>query len=194
MTALAPPTSLRYEHGMGKVYSEISDTVAAFIAAQHMFFVASAPLDASGHVNLSPKGLDSFRILGPRQVAYLDLTGSGVETIAHVRENGRLTILFCAFEGAPKIVRLHGRGEVIDRDTPEFEALLPRFTAAVGMRSIIRLDVERVSDSCGYSVPLFEYQGDRDTLTKYAERKGEDGMAEYRQRKNARSIDGLPGV
>jgi hypothetical protein len=177
---------------MSKTYDAIDDDLRALIERQHMFFVGSAPLAADGHVNISPKGLDSFRVLGPREVAYLDLTGSGVETIAHVRENGRLVILFCTFEGPPKIVRLHGRAEVLERGTEAFEELAPRFTPHPGARSIIRLHVERVSDSCGYGVPLFEYREDRTQLTAWAERKGD--LSAYRREKNAHSIDGLPGL
>ena len=179
---------------MGKLYDALDDQLTAFIEAQHLFFVATAPLGAEGRVNLSPKGLDSFRILGPLKVAYLDLTGSGVETIAHVRENGRLTIMFCAFDGAPKILRLHGRGTVLAADTAEYDALLPRFPALAGRRAIIVLDVERIADSCGFGVPRFRYLGERDTLPALALAKGDDGLRAYRREKNARSIDDLDGL
>ena len=179
---------------MGKTYEYIDDDLAAFIEAQKLFFVATAPLSSEGRVNLSPKGLDSFRILGPRRVAYLDLTGSGIETVAHVRENGRLTLMFCAFEGAPKILRLQGRAHVHALDSDGFRALLPRFAAIAGMRAIIVLDVERIADSCGFGVPRFRYEGERDTLPKLAESRGEEGMRAYRESKNARSIDGLEGL
>ena len=179
---------------MGKRYDEITEALAAFIARQHLFFVASAPLDGNGHVNVSPKGLDSFRVLGPRQVAYQDLTGSGIETVAHVKENGRLVVMFCAFEGPPKIVRLQGRAQVIDRAHAEFESLAARFPSHPGTRAIVRLDVERISDSCGYGVPLLRYEGERSHLDEWTAKKGTEGLPPYRATKNARSIDGLPGL
>lgn len=175
-------------------YPEITDDLAAFIRAQHVFFVGSAPLDAAGHVNLSPKGLDSFRILGPRQVAYQDFTGSGVETIAHLKENGRLVIMFCAFEGRPKIVRLHGRGEVIEPSHPELASLAARFPPHAATRAVIRMDVTRIASSCGFGVPLMKYEGERTELDEWAAKKGDAGLADYRATKNARSLDGLPGV
>jgi predicted pyridoxine 5'-phosphate oxidase superfamily flavin-nucleotide-binding protein len=178
---------------MGRVLDAISDELAAFIAAQRVFFVATAPADG-GHVNVSPKGLDTFAVLDADTVAYLDLTGSGVETIAHLRENGRITIMFCAFDGKPNIVRLYGRGEVLPTGEPEADALLPRFSAYPGARSVIRVRIDRVSTSCGYGVPLLRYEGERDQLTKWAERRGPDGLVEYREEKNAASIDGLPGL
>ncbi len=179
---------------MGKVHDALDATVTEFIGRQHLFFVATAPLAADGHLNLSPKGLDSFAVLGPREVAYLDLTGSGVETIAHLRENGRIVITFCAFEGPPKILRMYGRGEVLEPSHPEFAALRPRFPALPGVRSIIRVHVERIADSCGYGVPRYAYEGERSQLVEWAERKGEDGVTAYRDANNARSIDGLPGL
>ena len=178
---------------MGLVLDAISDEVAAFIAAQHVFFVATAP-SRSGHVNLSPKGLDTFTVVDAHTVAYLDLTGSGVETVAHLRENGRITIMFCAFDGKPNIVRLYGRGEVLVIDGSDAEALLPRFGAYPGARSVIRVHLERVSTSCGYGVPVLSYEGERNQLTTWAERRGPEGLVEYRQEKNAASIDGLPGL
>lgn len=179
---------------MGKTYEQIDGGLAAFIEAQKLFFVATAPLAGEGRVNVSPKGLDTFRILSPRQVAYLDLTGSGVETIAHLRENGRLTIMFCAFEGAPKILRLFGRGRVLELGSAAFTAQMEQFVPVAGMRAIIVLDVERIADSCGFGVPLYHYEGERDTLPKLAEARGEDGMQSYRAAKNAHSIDGLKGL
>ena len=178
---------------MARVLDAITDELAAFIAAQRVFFVATAPTDG-GHVNLSPKGLDTFAVIDPNTVAYLDLTGSGVETIAHVRENGRITIMFCAFDGKPNIVRLYGRGEVLPLGEPEAEALLPRFGEYPGARSVIRVEVDRVSTSCGYGVPLLSYEGESDQLLQFAERRGPDGLVEYREEKNAVSIDGLPGL
>ena len=179
---------------MGKVYDAIDGALADFIRAQHAYFVATAPLAGDGHVNLSPKGHDSFAIVDPRAVAYLDLTGSGVETIAHLRENRRITICFCAFEGPPKIVRLYGQGTVVVPDDAEFAALRGHFGAFAGVRSIIRVAVERIADSCGYGVPLYAYDGQRSQLLEWAGRKGPAGVAEYRGANNRESIDGLPGV
>ena len=178
---------------MGRVLDAITDELAAFIAAQRVFFVATAPTDG-GHVNLSPKGLDTFTVLDPNTVAYLDLTGSGIETVAHLRENGRITIMFCAFDGKPNIVRLYGRGEVLAIGEPDADALLPRFGSYPGARSVIRVHVDRVSTSCGYGVPRLTYDGERDQLTTWAERRGPDGLVGYREEKNAVSIDGLPGL
>jgi len=178
---------------MGRVLDAISDELAGFIARQHVFFVATAPSDG-GHVNVSPKGLDTFAVLDPDTVAYLDLTGSGVETIAHLRENGRITVMFCAFDGNPNIVRLYGRGEVLAVGEPEADALLSRFGSYPGARSVIRVRVDRVSTSCGYGVPLMTYEGERDQLTTWAERRGPAGLVAYRDEKNAVSIDGLPGL
>jgi len=177
---------------MGRVLDAISEELAAFLEAQPVFFVATAPAD--GHVNLSPKGLDSFRVLDPHTVAYLDLTGSGVETIAHLRENGRITLMFCAFEGNPNIVRLYGTGEVLPVGERDGDALLGRFPAIAGARSVIRVALERVSTSCGYGVPLMRYGGPRSRLVEWAEARGPEGLVEYRAQKNAVSIDGLPGL
>jgi hypothetical protein len=179
---------------MGQVYDAIDDRTAAFIAAQRVYFVATAPLAADGHVNLSPKGLDTFTVLDPRTVAYLDLTGSGVETIAHLRENGRITICFAAFEGPPKIVRLYGRGTVVVAGDPEFASLAGRFPAYLGARSVIRVAVERVADSCGYAVPEYAFVRERQQLVQWAERKGADGVRAYQEERNRASIDGLPGL
>ena len=179
---------------MSSESSQIDSQLADFIRAQKLFFVATAPLDRDGHVNVSPKGLDSLRILDERTVAYLDLTGSGAETIAHVRENERIVLMLCAFAGTPRIVRLHGRGEVVTPDRAEFHELRGLFPAVPGARSIIRVRCERISDSCGLAVPLYEFVGERDGLVRYAEKMGPEGMADYRRRKNARSLDGLPAL
>lgn len=177
---------------MAKFYDEITPELRKLIEAQHLFFVASAPLSADGHVNVSPKGLDALRILSPNQVAYLDLTGSGNETSAHLMENGRITIMLCTFEGAPNIMRLFGRGTTILPDTPEWDELIVHFTPTPGMRQIIKVDVELAQTSCGFAVPLYEYQGERDQLIKWANHKGEDGIEAYHQEKNFVSLDGLP--
>jgi hypothetical protein len=179
---------------MAKVYPEIDENMAAWIRRQHLFFVATAPLSDDGLINCSPKGLNTFAILDSHTVAYLDLTGSGVETIAHLRENGRIVLMFCALEGAPKIVRLHGIGSAIEPHMPEFAELRAHFPDAVGVRSVIRIDVTRVSDSCGFGVPLYEYVDERDAMVKWAKAKGEDGIAAYQAKNNRQSLDGLPAL
>lgn len=177
---------------MAKFYEEITPDLQEFIRKQQLFFVASAPLSADGHVNISPKGLDSFRILDAHRVAYLDMTGSGNETSAHLHENGRITFMFCAFDGAPRILRLFGMGKTILPDTPEWDALAPLFTLYTGVRQIIIADITTVQTACGYAVPLYDYQGQRDTLIKWAEVKGEDGLDAYHREKNMKSLDALP--
>lgn len=179
---------------MGKIFDTITDTLKDWIAHQKIFFVATAPLSENGHVNCSPKGLDSFRILDERTVAYQDLTGSGVETIAHIKENKRIVIMFCAFDGPPKIVRIHGEGEVIEPDHPEFSVISKEFPERLGVRAYIKVNATRISDSCGYAVPLYEYKKDRDVLDKYAENKGEEGLKQYREEKNRLSLDDLEGL
>ncbi|PFG43859.1 pyridoxamine 5'-phosphate oxidase [Isoptericola jiangsuensis] len=178
---------------MGKVHEQIDDRLRTFIQAQHVFFVATAPLAADGRVNLSPKGIDgTFTVVDERTVAWLDITASGAETIAHLRENGRITVMFCAFTGPPNIVRLHGRGRVVSLYDADFDAWAARFDDLRGARAVIVVHVERVSDSCGYGVPLLEHAGERDLLQPFMERKGADGQADYRRLKNRTSIDGLP--
>lgn len=179
---------------MAKTYDEISPELVAWIGEQRIFYVATAPLAAEGLLNCSPKGMETFRVLGPREVAYLDLTGSGIETVAHLRENGRIVFMFCAFQGPPKIVRLHGTGEVVTPEAPEFAELRALFPDYPGVRAVIRARLTRVSDSCGYSVPRYRYTGERETLVRWAEAKGPEGLEEYRRRKNARSLDGLPAL
>ncbi len=162
-----------------------------------MFFVATAPLSGESHVNVSPKGMaGTFAILGPHQVAYLDYHGSGVETIAHIRENGRLTIMFCAFSGPPRIVRLYGQGQFFRPEDPQFAALRTCFDKerTAGQRSIIVLDVTRIADSCGWSVPLMEFVEDRRILDLHQEKKGEAAYAGYAEGQSARSLDGLPAL
>jgi hypothetical protein len=178
---------------VSKVFDDIDAGLRQFIEAQHMVFVATAPTDTSGHVNLSPKGLDTFRVLGPRSVAYLDYVGSGAETIAHLRDNGRIVFMFCAFQGPPRIVRLHGHGDTLEAGTPGFEELRGRFPPGTA-RAIIRVAVDRVSDSCGFGVPLYRYEGERTQLLDWAHKKGERALEEYQRQKNARSIDGLPAL
>jgi Pyridoxamine 5'-phosphate oxidase len=179
---------------MGKSYDGITPELSHWIERQHMFFVATAPVANDGLINCSPKGMDTFRILGPREVAYLDLTGSGIETVAHSRENGRIVFMFCAFEGPPKIVRLHGTADVYFLGSPQYDSLSSLFPAYVGSRAIVRARLTRISDSCGYGVPQYRYGGDRNTLIRWSESKGQDGLTQYRQATNARSLDGLPGL
>jgi hypothetical protein len=178
---------------MATVVDALDDALVEWIEAQPVFFVGSAPADG-GHVNISPKGYDSFRVLGPRSVAYLDLTGSGAETIAHTRENGRLTIMFCAFQGPPRILRLYGTGTAHLCGSPGYEALAPRFDVLPGARSIVALEIDRISTSCGYSVPFLSLEDERPTLQQWAARKDDDAIAAYWAQKNRVSIDGLPAV
>lgn len=176
-----------------KVHARVAGRLLDFVESQRMFFVATAPLVEDGHVNLSPRGIPgTFRMLDEHTFAWLDTTGSGSETIAHLRENGRVTVMFCAFEGPPNIVRFHGRGRVVTRYDDEYALLEPLFVDLPGARAVIVVDIERISDSCGFGVPLMEYAGERDLLQPYFERKGVDGSADYRRRKNRTSIDGLP--
>lgn len=182
---------------MGKIYDEIDKKLGAWLERQHLFFVGTAPLADGGHVNISPKGdLRWFRILGPTEVAYLDFIGSGAETIAHARENGRIVVMFCAFDGPPRIVRLHGKASVVLPDDPGFEELAARFDPPEhAVRSVIRVDVERIADSCGYSVPLMRFDGKRDQYDKWVDTKARDGgFDDYLAEKNTTSIDGLPAI
>jgi hypothetical protein len=182
---------LQWEPDMGKVFEEITDNLRAFIEEQHMFFVATAPLAPDGHINLSPKGLDAFRVLSPTQVAYLDMTGSGNETSAHLHENGRITFTFCAFSGPPNIVRLYGTGRTILPDSLEWPEISAHFTLYPATRQIIVADITRVSSSCGFGVPRYDYVGERDQLFRYWDAKGEKQAVPYQDEHNACSIDGL---
>lgn len=178
---------------MAQSFPSIGEQHREFIAKQHLFFVASAADEA--RINLSPKGLDGLRVIDEQSVCYLDLTGSGNETSAHMRADGRLTIMFCGFEGPPLILRLYGRGRVALRGSGEYAALLDRHFAGIeppGARQIVIQDVELVQTSCGFGVPLYDYKGERPSLIQWAEFKGEEGLDEYRREKNAVSIDGLP--
>jgi hypothetical protein len=176
-----------------KIHAEITPELSEFISRQHLFFVASSPLNPEGHVNLSPKGLNSFCILSPRQVAYLDLVGSGNETSAHLRENGRITFMFCAFDGPPNILRLYGKGRTVLPGHPEWEELSQKFPLRdfAGVRQIIVSDITRVQTSCGFGVPLYEYQGERDHLPKWVAKKGRAGIQAYFQEYNRTSMDDL---
>lgn len=180
---------------MGKLFPTVDTDLQAFLAAQHLFFVATAPTGDGGHVNCSPRSAGTFRALGPTTVGWLDATGSGIETIAHLRQNGRIVLLFCAFEGPPRIVRLHGRGAVIEAGDPEFAALRPPFGAVTfAERAIVRVELTRITDSCGFGVPLFRHEGEREQMANWAAKKGVEGARSYQREKNARSIDGLPGL
>jgi len=179
---------------VGRVLDGIDAELADFVEAQHVFFVATAPLADDGHVNVSPKGGDTLRVLDDRTVVWLDLTGSGIETLAHLRENGRITLMWCAFEGLPNIVRVHGRGEAVLEGDARFADLVARFPDHPGVRSVVLVDVERVSTSCGYGVPLMSYVADRERLQVGHRKRGPEGLVAYRAKHNASSIDGLPGL
>jgi pyridoxamine 5'-phosphate oxidase-like protein len=173
---------------------EITSEISTWIREQRVFFVATAPSALDGHVNVSPKGGDSFRVLGPLEVVYQDFTGSGAETAAHARENGRIVVMFCAFEGPPKIVRIHGHATLITVEDPRYAEFAELFPANPGTRAFIHIRVDRVSDSCGYSVPLYQFQRQRETLDRWASAKTPEGLKAYRAAKNRHSIDGLPAL
>ncbi|MBK9218980.1 MAG: hypothetical protein RJA63_3729 [Pseudomonadota bacterium] len=175
---------------MGKQFESMSEAHRSFIAAQKIYFVGTATVDS--RVNISPKGMDSLRILDAHRVAWLNVTGSGNETAAHVQRAPRMTLMFCAFEGAPMILRLYGQARVIHPDEADWPAHYAHFTPQPGARQIFVLDVDLVQTSCGMSVPFFDYQGEREQLSDWARKKGEDGIRQYWEEKNQRSIDGLP--
>ena len=179
---------------MGKFHSSISTAHQSFIEKQHIFFVSTAPLSTEGHINLSPKGLDCFKVLSTDRVAYMDLISSGNETSAHTLENGRITFMFCSFEGAPNILRLYGKGATALPGTKEWEELAPHFKIHPSTRQIIVADIHLVQTSCGFGVPLFSYEGERDIHFEWAEKKGSEGLKEYVREKNMISLDGLPTV
>ena len=190
---------------MGKVFDEIDEKLAAWIGRQRMFFVGPAPSGSGGHVNVSPKGpIESLRILGPHEVAYQDVIGSGAETIAHLRDNGRIVVMLCAFEGPPRILRLHGRGEVVQLGDPAFDEALAAFdvdAAAAeerGARAVVRVEVTRIADSCGYGVPQMRVEAQRTQAAAWRARQrakhGPDALRAYAAERNSRSIDGLPAV
>ena len=179
---------------MAKVYDGIDETLTRWIDAQPMFFVATAPLSADGRVNVSPRGHDTFSVLDPHRVAWVDYTGSGVETIAHLRENGRICVMFCSFDRRPRVVRLHGRGRVLVAGDPLFEQVVAEHPDHPSTRAVVVVDVERVSDSCGYGVPVMELVGERDLLRLSAQKRGPEGLEHYRAEHNAASIDRLPGL
>ncbi len=177
---------------MGKFFKSIQDTHKTFIKKQKMFFVATSPLDGNGHVNLSPKGLDCFRIFSETRVGYMDIVGSGNETSAHILENGRITFMFCGFDGPPNILRLYGKGYTVIPGDPEWAELSRDFTIQLATRQIIMADIHKVQTSCGFSVPLYGYIGERDHADKWAANKGAAGLEAYKADKNRKSLDGLP--
>ena len=177
---------------MAKTYPCLDADLRRWIERQHLFFVASAPREGD-HVNLSPKGRDCLRILDETTLAYLDLTGSGIETAAHLRENGRVTLMFCAFEGPPRILRIHARGRIVERSDAEWDRLRPLFPPLRGDRAVVVIEATRISTSCGYGVPLLDYVGERQQMDAWCDRKGEDGIDAYQKEHNV-SLDGLPGL
>ena len=177
---------------MGKFHDSVKPAHNEFIEKQHIFFVATAPLSADGHINLSPKGLDCFKVLSENKVGYMDLISSGNETSAHTLENGRITIMFTSFEGAPNILRLYGKGFAVLPGTADWETYAPHFTIYPSTRQLIIADIDLVQTSCGFGVPLYEYSGERDIHFEWAEKKGADGLHEYVQQNNLKSLDGLP--
>lgn len=179
---------------MAQTFEGIDSDLRQWIARQHVFFVATAPVGGDGFVNCSPKGGDSLRIVDDHTLVYLDSVGSGVETIAHLKDNGRIVLMLCAFDGPPRIVRFHGRGDVVTPADPAFEALVGLFPACPGVRAVIRIQAKRISDSCGYGVPLLDFREDRSAMSLWAQKKGADGLVDYQRDKNTRSLDGLPGV
>jgi hypothetical protein len=187
-----------YRRTVGLLLDRLRPDLSAFAEAQPLWFVASAPLSADGHVNVSPKGLDSFRVIDDTTVAYLDLTGSGVETIAHLAENGRITLLFCSYADKPLLLRLYGEGTAVRPGDDGFDALIGRFPATLtglpSVRSVICVDLHRVTTSCGYGVPQMDVVGERGMLEEWATKRGPDGVASYQAEHNAASIDGLPGL
>jgi hypothetical protein len=179
---------------MGKEHLNIDEKMRRWIQRQHIFFVSTAPLSQDARINCSPKGLDSLRVLGPCQIAYVDTGGSGIETVAHLKENGRIVIMLCAFEGRPKIVRLYGRGRAVEPHDEEFHRLIPLFDHLPAIRNFIVVDIKSIRDSCGYGVPFYEFRGERESLTNWCESKTEEEHVEYRRERNGLSIDGLPGL
>ena len=177
---------------MGQLHESIKPAHKEFIEKQHIFFVATAPLSKDGRVNLSPKGLDCFRVLSENQVGYMDLISSGNETSAHTLENGRITIMFCSFDETPNILRLYGKGFVVLQGTPEWEKYSPQFTLYPSTRQIVIADIDLVQTSCGFGVPMFDYKGERDIHFEWAEKKGEEGLKNYILENNLKSLDGLP--
>lgn len=179
---------------MGKAYQEIDDRIRRWVERQKVFFVATAPQGDDGLINCSPKGMDALRIVDEHTLAYGDIGGSGIETVAHLKENGRIVIMLCAFDGPPKIFRFYGKGRVLQPDDEGFAALAEQFAHLPTIRNLIVVDVELIRDSCGYGVPFYDYRGERESLTNWVHAKTEQELEEYRRAKNAQSLDGLPGL
>ena len=179
---------------MGKLYEELTPNLVEFISEQKLFFVGTAPLGQEGHINISPKGMDCLKVLDSKTIAYLDVTGSGVETISQIKENGRLVFMFCAFEGKANILRLYGRGEVFDFAHPEFPDYLKLFPDYGKVRAVIKINLTRIQDSCGWGVPFYEFKGERDQLKRSENHRTYDEWVEHRYNTNSHSIDGLPGL
>ena len=177
---------------MGKLVDALTSHLKEFIEQQHIFFVATAPLSAEGHINLSPKGLNNFKIISDTCVAYLDFIGSGNETSAHTLENGRITIMFCSFEKVPNIVRLYGKGRCVLPGDSDWDFFASHFEITSGTRQIIVNDIDSIQSSCGYGVPFYEYKGERSILYDWMDKKGEEGLKNYMKEKNTVSLDGLP--
>ena len=179
---------------MGKAYQEIDARIRRWVERQKVFFVATAPNAGDGLVNCSPKGMDALRVLDGHTLAYGDVGGSGIETVAHVRENGRIVVMLCAFDGPPKIFRFYGSGRVLEPGDEGFATLAQHFAHLLTIRNIVVIDVDLIRDSCGYGVPFYDYRGERDSLSNWVESKSEQELEDYRREKNAQSLDGLPGL
>ena len=179
---------------MGKEFQQIDARIQNWIERQHLFFVSTAPLSGDGMINCSPKGLDGLRVTGPRQLIYADVGGSGIETVAHLKENGRIVIMLCAFTGPPKIFRFYGRGRSVEPHHDDFDKLLTLFPDLHIVRNFVVVDITCIRDACGFGVPVYEFQGERDAHQKWAGDKSPDDLIEYRKEKNAHSLDGLPGL
>ena len=179
---------------MGNEYTEIDERLQKWMSRQHMFFVATAPNNPDGLINCSPKGLDCLRILEPRVLAYVDTGGSGIETLAHLKENGRITLMMCAFDGPPRIYRFYGTGTAVEPHDDGFDELLGKFPPMPAARNIIRIDVEQIIDSCGFGVPLYEFRQHRDSLPNYFSKQSDEDILAFRKNRNSQSLDGLPGL
>jgi hypothetical protein len=179
---------------MGKEFPEIDERIRRWIDGQRVFFVSTAPSAKDGRINCSPKGHDSLRVLGSRQIAYADIGGSGIETVAHLKENGRIVIMMCAFDGPPKIFRFYGTGRPVEPHDTEFDDLAPLFPDLPSIRNFVVMDVDCIRDSCGYGVPVYEFKSERESLKNWCDAKTDDELLEYRSENNSRSLDGLPGL
>lgn len=179
---------------MGKEYQEIDASIRRWLERQQLFFVSTAPDAGNGLINCSPKGMDALRVLDAHTLVYGDIGGSGIETVAHLRENGRIVIMLCAFDGPPKIFRFYGTGTVLEPSDPGFAELAAHFEHLPTIRNLIRIDVSRIRDSCGYGVPRYRYEGERDSLANWVANKTDAELLQYRRDTNLESLDGLPGL